>query len=69
MTDEQSDPTPALALTNLQRDRVNFARCDLEAARTEDLGQLPPAGLIFLVERMRGRLGDILDLVDELADN
>lgn len=65
MNDEQPSPTPALALTKLQRDRIDFARRDYEAARAEDLAKLPRAHLILLVERMRGRLGDMLDLANE----
>jgi hypothetical protein len=68
MTDEQADPTVSRALTDIQRDRVCFARCDYETARAEDLARLPPASLVLLVERLRGRLGDMLDLIDEVAD-
>ena len=67
MTDEQPQTAPGLALTNLQRDRIDFARRDFESARAEDLAKLPRAHLILLVERMRGRLGDMLDLLDELT--
>lgn len=68
MTDEKN-PTPpqGLVLTDLQRSRIDFARRDLESARAEDLGQLPQAGLILLVERMRGRLDDMLKLIEEAA--
>lgn len=69
MTDEQPHTAPGLALTNLQRDRVTFARRDFESARAEDLAKLPRAHLILLVERMRGRLGDMLDLFDEATDD
>jgi len=68
MTNEQPHTPPGLALTDLQRDRITFARRDYEAARAEDLARLPRAHLILLVERMRGRLGDMLDLVDEAGD-
>jgi hypothetical protein len=54
-------------LTEGQKTRIEFARHDLEHARSEDLAQMDAAGLILLVERMRGRLGDILDIVDELS--
>jgi hypothetical protein len=64
MTDEQSRETPGV-LTDVQRSRIDFARRDLDYARSEDLAQLPTAGLILLVERLRGRLGDMLDLIDE----
>jgi hypothetical protein len=69
MTDEQASRAACPTLTNLQRDRLGFARRDYEAARAEDLARLPRAHLILLVERMRGRLGDMLDLVDELCDS
>ncbi|MFE2353492.1 hypothetical protein [Streptomyces parvulus] len=63
---EQSHPTGAL--TELQRARVDYARRDLESFRAEDLTQLDAAGLIIMVERLRGRLGDVLDLVDEVIE-
>lgn len=66
MTDEQSRP-PSGSLTDLQLSRIDFARRDLEYARSEDLAQLDAAGLILLIERLRGRLGDILDLTDEIT--
>lgn len=68
MTDEQPRIATGAALTSLQRDRVGFARHDYEAARAEDLARLPRAHLILLVERIRGRLGDALDLIDEVTD-
>lgn len=54
-------------LTDLQRTRVDFARRDLESARAEDLAQLDAAGLILVVERLRGRLADVLEVVGEIA--
>lgn len=54
-------------LTDLQKSRVDFARRDLGTARAEDLAQLDAAGLILVVERLRGRLGDMLDLIGEVA--
>lgn len=68
MTDEQPHPTPG-PLTDLQRTRIDFARRDLESARAEDLEQIPPAGLVLLVERLRRRLDDVLNLVGEIADD
>lgn len=68
MTDEPSRPLTG-TLTELQLSRVDFARRDLEYARSEDLGQLDAAGLILLVERLRGRLGDVLDLLEEISPN
>lgn len=67
MTDEQPRTATGAALTNLQRDRHDFARQDYEDARAKDLSRLPRAHLILLVERMRGRLGDMLDLVNEIT--
>ncbi len=66
MTDEQPQPHQR-ALTESQQTRLEFARRDLESARAADLAQLPAAGLILMIERLRGRLGDVIDLVDEVA--
>lgn len=57
-------PTPG-PLTDAQRTRIDFARHD--PARCEDVARLDPASLILLVERLRGRLDDILRLLDEVA--
>jgi hypothetical protein len=65
MTDEQ--PTAPGRLTSLQKTRAEFARRDYEQARAEDLAQLEAATLILLVERLRNRLGDTLDLIDEIS--
>lgn len=65
MTDEKP-PAPG-PLTDLQHTRIDFARRDLENFRAADLAQLDSAGLILMVERLRNRLGDILDLVDEVS--
>ncbi|MFB6787711.1 hypothetical protein ACFCWT_13645 [Streptomyces olivaceus] len=65
MPDEQ--PHPTRALTDLQKARIDYARRDLDSARAEDLAQLPADGLIILVERLRGRLGDTLDIIDEVT--
>jgi hypothetical protein len=62
-TFQQNIAAPA----NLQRDRLIFAQHDLEAARAEDLAQLPAADLIILIERMRGRLDDMVKLVKEIT--
>ncbi|TGZ14770.1 hypothetical protein DV517_62530 [Streptomyces sp. S816] len=66
MTDELPGPTPG-HLTDLERARIDYARRDLDYARAEDLAQLPADGLILLVEKLRGRLGDMLDLIDALG--
>jgi len=63
MTDET--PRHPGPLTDNQRARIGYARLDLDSARAEDLAQLDAAGLILLVERLRSRLGEVLDLMDE----
>ncbi|MGY6019628.1 hypothetical protein [Streptomyces spinosirectus] len=60
-------PPTGLNLTAPQKTLLEFARRDLENARSEDLARLEADGLILLVERLRGRLGDVLDLVEEVA--
>lgn len=68
MTDEPSHPNPNLGpLTDLQRTRIDFARRDLDYARAEDLTQLGEHGLILLIEKLRGRLDDMLGLVEEVS--
>lgn len=63
-----ANPSPdADKLTDGQKTRLEYARRDLETARAEDLAQLEAARLILLVERLRGRLGDMLDLLNEVA--
>ena len=54
-------------LTDLQCARIDYARRDLEYARAEDLAQLDAAGLILITERLRSRLDDILNLIDEVT--
>lgn len=66
MTDEQPT-TLGLALTNEQRTRIDYARQDLDSARTADLARLPDDRLILLVETLRHRLDDTLRVIDELT--
>ncbi|MFF3511511.1 hypothetical protein [Streptomyces sp. NPDC002573] len=68
MTDDLPQPPELPPLAGLQASRVDFARRDLEYARAEDLAQLDADGLILLVEKLRRRLGDMLDLVDEMTE-
>lgn len=51
-------------LSDTQRTTVEFARRDLTDARAADLATLPAASLILLIERLRGRLDEVLDLLD-----
>ncbi|RPE40292.1 hypothetical protein EDD90_3328 [Streptomyces sp. Ag109_O5-1] len=67
MTDEQPHP-PAGPLTDLQCARVERVRRDLERTRADDLTQLDADGLILLVERLRGCLVDVLEVVDEVLE-
>lgn len=64
---EQPRSAPRTPLTDTQRTRIEFARRDLEHARAEDLAQMEAASLILLVERLRNRLGDVIDVIDEVA--
>lgn len=66
---EQPSPAPGRPLTPTQATRRDFARRDLEAARAEDLARLTPSDLILLAERLRGRLDDMLHLVDEITQD
>jgi hypothetical protein len=66
MTDEQSRPHPG-PLTDLQRARIDYARRDFEYTRAEDLSQLDAHGLILMIERLRIRLDDMLQLIDEMT--
>ncbi|MFB6937604.1 hypothetical protein [Streptomyces chartreusis] len=66
MTDEPSRPLTG-HLTATHRTRIEFAQRELESARADDLAQLPAEGLILRVERLRGRLDDMLHLIDEIT--
>lgn len=67
MTEQPSPTQGGRPLTPTQATRRDFARSDLESARTEDLAKMQPASLILIVERLRGRLDDMLHLVDEIT--
>jgi hypothetical protein len=66
MHEQPSEPERP-PLTDMQSARRDYARRDYEAARAADLAQLDAAGLILLIEHLRGRLGDTLNLLDEVA--
>jgi len=63
----EQPPNPGARLTNSQTTRMNGARRDLDYVRSEDMSRLDAAGLILLVERLRGRLDDMLHLLDEVT--
>lgn len=67
MSDEQAHADPRTTLSPSQAARVDFARRDLESARAAELTQLPPAGLILAIERLRARLDDMLSLIEETS--
>lgn len=67
MTDEHFRTNPGRTLTDSQSTRLDFARRDLDKARTADLAQLDAASLILMVERLRNRLGDTIDLIAEMS--
>lgn len=58
------DPPP---LTASQRAAVEFAQQDLAEARAADLAELGEAGLILTVERLRGRLDEVLNVIGEIS--
>jgi hypothetical protein len=59
---------PAVRLTDIQKARIDYARRDLETFRAEDLALLEPASLIIIIERLRTRLYETLELVAEVCD-
>ncbi|MGW5123341.1 hypothetical protein ACWEQ7_04600 [Streptomyces sp. NPDC004069] len=65
MTNEQSTLG---RLSDVQATRIDFAHRDLATARAMDLAQLEPAALILLIERLKTRLDDMLDLAGEARD-
>lgn len=67
MTNEQPRTATGAALTDLQRDRIAYARRDLDDARTADLTQMPAPAVILLLEKLRRRLDDTLRVVDEIT--
>lgn len=65
--DDQPHDTPAVPLTDAQRSRIGYAHHDLEYARSQDLATLEPAALILLVEMLRRRLDDTLQVLEEIG--
>ena len=67
LTTEQPHPASRQPYSDLQATRIEYARQELEAARAADLVGLDSAGLVLLVERLRTRLDDMLQLIDEIG--
>lgn len=64
----QLNETPKAKLTPAQLSLIHFARRDLDAARAADLAGLSGSALILTTERLRGRLHDLLTLIQETHD-
>ncbi|MEH0657780.1 hypothetical protein QA860_08535 [Streptomyces stelliscabiei] len=62
---EQPDPTQGSPLTPTQATIVDYARRELEAIRATNLAKLDDAELILTIERLRQRLDDTLQVIDE----
>lgn len=62
---EQPDPAQGRALTPTQATIIDYAHRELEATRATDLAQLDAAELILIIERLRQRLDDTLQVIDE----
>lgn len=61
-----SDSEPVRpSLTAAQAGRVLGARAELQSAREVNLATLPAASLILQFERLRGRLDDMVQLIEE----
>lgn len=63
----EQPPAATRLLTEAQLAQIDYARRDLEVFRAEDLTQLGAAGLILMVERLRTRLHDILQLLADIT--
>lgn len=66
MTHEPSRTTTG-PLTNTQQSRIEYAHRDQEQVRAEDLTRLSDAALILLIERLRIRMDDMLQLINEIT--
>ncbi|MFE2323566.1 hypothetical protein ACFXD5_06530 [Streptomyces sp. NPDC059385] len=55
-------PDDVRPLTAAQLAVIDFAKRDLDDARTADLAAMEADALIILVERLRGRLYDVLSV-------
>jgi hypothetical protein len=64
---EQNPDDGRPPLTAMQRDRLDFARRDLENFRDADLTQVDAAGLVLILARLLTRLDDTLRVVGEVT--
>jgi hypothetical protein len=64
---EQNPHDGRPALTDMQRDRIDFARRDLGNARSVSLSDLPKSGLVLLISTLTRRLDDVVGVVDEIC--
>jgi hypothetical protein len=62
---EPDSLTQGSPLTPTQATLVDYARRELEAVRATTLAKLDDAELILTVERLRQRLDDTLQVIDE----
>jgi hypothetical protein len=62
---EPDSLTQGSPLTPTQATLVDYARRELEAVRATNLAKLDDAELILTVERLRQRLDDTLQVIDE----
>lgn len=60
---QPEEDAPKVPLTPHQRTRMTQAAADLDEARRADLTQLDAAGLIRMVEQLRGSLDDLVELL------
>jgi hypothetical protein len=65
---ESADTAPRVLLTDNERVRLSQAASDLDEARCEDLAALDTAGLIRMVERLRGSLDDVVHLLRDVQN-
>lgn len=62
------EQSPGRPLTPVQLTRLDYARRDLESARSTELSQLPPDGLVLLIALLIRRLDDVLAVFRESHD-
>lgn len=66
MADEAPMLAPRLHLEDHERTRLSQASSVLDEARCADLGRMPAASLIRMVEQLRSSLDDLVQLMRDL---